>query len=354
MTTTNDAPSVAIQHEIGARGRLTVRLATGELRLLPSADGRVVVRTPEGRSLPDRVIFETTDDSLTIREKAAFGVSLGRGGRTIQLEIAVPAAAEVTIETASGWLDAQGLVGEQRYRTASGEIRLRKGAGRIDLTSVSGDATIELADIAELAIKTVSGDVEVGGGRLETLRLQTTSGDVRVDSPIVGRTGHSIETLSGDVELVAGPGIRVEARTVSGDLLTSLPHRTEGRMGRRSMIVGDGAIELAFRSVSGDLRIRDAAEVGAMPLPPSPPDAPRPPAAPQPPEPPAFGPPSTESSWDEPAADEATPDEPTPDGDEAQRMVILRALERGELDVPAAMERLAALDAASGGEVARG
>jgi Putative adhesin len=348
MTTTNDGAGVVMEHGISARGRLTIRLATAEIRLLPSADGRVVVGTPEGRSLPDRVIFETTDDSLTIREKAAFGVSLGRGGRTIQLEIAVPPAAEVTIETASGWLDAQGLVGEQRYRTASGEIRLRDGAGRIDLTSVSGDARIELADIADLAIKTVSGDVEVDGGRLGTLRLQTTSGDVRVDSPIVGRTGHSIETLSGDVELVAGLGIRVEARTVSGDLVTSLPHRSEGRMGRRSMIVGDGAIELAFRSVSGDLRIRDAAGSGAMPTPPSPPDAPRPP------EPPAFSLPSAQSGWDEAADDEATDDEAPEDGDEAERMVILRALERGELDVATAMDRLSALDAATGREAARG
>jgi hypothetical protein len=306
MTIRNDVGTVLVDHSIGIRGRLAIRLGAAEIRLASTDGDRVIVRTPNGASVPDRVVVETVDGGLTVREKDTLGLSLGLGRKLVQLEVDVPSAAEVAIEIASGWIDGRGLRGEQRYRLVSAETRLRDGAGRIELNTVSGDVTIELADAADLAIKSVSGDVAVRGGRLDGLRIGTTSGDVRVDSPLIARTGNTVETLSGDVAVVAIAGMRVEARTVSGDLTSDLPHRSEGRMGRRTLIVGDGSIELAYRSVSGDLRIHDGSEghrqAGA------------------------------------PAA--ADPDDPT----DEERMTILQALERGELDVPTALDRLAALE----------
>lgn len=335
MTTSTKDPAVVVDHPIGATGRLAIRLASAELRLSATEGDRVTVRTAGGRALPDRVIIEPGDGGLTIRERDIHGITFRLGQRVVQLEIAVPAGAEVTVDTASGWLDAVGLIGEQRYRTASADTRLKGAAGRIDLITVSGDATIELAGAADVGLKSVSGDIVVRGGRLDALRVSTTSGDVRVDSPIVGRSGHAIETLSGDVDVVAGDGITVEARTVSGDLTTDLPHRSEGRMGRRSLIVGNGAIQLSFRSVSGDLRIRAATE-GIETMPSASPVPPLPPVAPVAPEPPM---PPTEFGLGHGETDGA-------DQLDDARMAILRSLENGELDVATAMDRLAALDGA--------
>jgi hypothetical protein len=337
-TTTNDLGAVVVDHAIGTRGRLAIHVAAAEIRLAATDGDRVVVRTPNGTSLPGRLVVEAVDGGLTIREKEV-GLSFGLGRRVAQLQVELPAATEVAIDIASGWLDGQGLRGEQRYRLVSAETRLRDVAGQIQLHTVSGDATIELADAADLAVKSVSGDITVRGGRLDALRIGTTSGDVRVDSPLVGRTGNTVETLSGDVELVATAGMRVEARTVSGDLTSDLPHRSEGRMGRRTLIVGDGSIELGFRSVSGDLRIHD----GSGRTGPAAPLAPAAPAAPIAPTPPAaaaapFGPRPVAASAP------ADPEGPGADPVEAERMDILRALEQGDLDVPAAMDRLAALD----------
>jgi len=385
MTTTNHGGPVVVEHVIGDRGRLVVRLAAAELRLAARAGHEVTVSTPEGRSLPDRVIVETSDDGLTIREKEGGLLGFGGGRRVVQLEIAVPPMAEVTIETASGWLDAQGLTGEQRYRAVSGDIRLRDVAGTIELSTVSGEVAIDLAGATDLSLRTVSGDAVVRGGRLDALRVGSTSGDIRVDSPLAGPSGNKIETLSGDVQLVASAGMRVEARTVSGDLMSDLPHRSEGRMGRRTLIVGDGSIELAFRSVSGDLRILGGGgPIGAVP--PEPPQAARPPLPPftidlpeMPEMPelpelpdlhlagirlPRFG--RSRRDPDHDAVDEArtgaaptgAPDTAVPadaaaDPTETERMAILRALEQGELDVPTAMDRLAELDAIAASEQER-
>ena len=153
-------------------------------------------------------------------------------------------------------------------------------------------------------------------------------------------------SLSGDVTLVAVAGLRVEARTVSGDLTSELPHRSEGRAGRRVIVVGDGAAELAFRSVSGDLRIRGAGTAdGVRPAVPLPPRPPVPPIAPKPPLPGPSDDASTLSRVDASAdGPVAGGDEPAPDALAEERLGVLRALESGELDVAAAMVRLAELD----------
>jgi hypothetical protein len=332
MTATNDTRA-AFEHPIGSRGRLTIRLASAELRLRAGGDDRVIVRTPDGRAFPDRLIIEPVDGGLTIRDKEAFGLGFALGRRTVQLDIQVPADAEIGIDSASGWVETDGVRGAQRIGTVSGEVRLRRASGAIELTAVSGDATVDLDGAATLTVRSVSGDLEVRGGRIDALRLATTSGDIRIDSELATGADHSIESLSGDVELVTPGGIRVEARTVSGDLTTDRPHRTEGRMGRRTLIVGDGAIRLAFRSVSGDLRIHDRpAGRPTMPTAPIPPTEPTPPRAPTLPPAPGRSPVATQASHaTEPAVDD-------------ERMTILRSLERGEIDVAAAMARLAELD----------
>jgi hypothetical protein len=335
-TTTNDA-TLLLEHPIGRGGRLAIRLAAAEIRLIADATDRVTVRVPGGRTLPDRVILETTDGGVTIREEDPVGLSFGLGRRTVQLEVGLPAEAEVAIDTASGWIDALALRGPQRYRTASGDVHLRAGGGRIDVNAVSGDVTVELAAEADLAVRTVSGDVSMSGGSLTSLRVNTTSGDIRVDSPLVGGATHTIETLSGDVSLAAIDDMRVEARTVSGDLSSELPHRTEGRMGRRTMILGDGSIDLGFRSVSGDLHIHSGDDGPARPT-----GAAAPVAAET-----AAGTASFAAA-DAPAG--PAPAGPVPAGtddrpaDEPDRMAILRALEAGEIDVATAMDRLATLE----------
>jgi hypothetical protein len=358
MTATNDTRAVA-DHVIGDRGRLVVRLATAEIRLTATDGDRVVVRTNDGRRLPDRVIVETSDDGLTIREEEQTGLTFSLGRKVVELEIAAPAMAEVSIDTASGLVHATGMTGEQRYRTVSGEVMLVAVAGPIQVNTVSGEATVDLAGGSELTVRSVSGDIAVRGGWLDSLRVGTTSGDVRIDSPIHGRTDNTIETLSGDVSVVASSGMRVEARTVSGGLTSDLPHRSEGRMGRRTLVVGDGSIALGFRSVSGDLRIHDGSGRPGpgrpiAPRPPAPPSAPRLPDLPVPPAMPAV-------TWSGPAADAGDhggatdPDDaPADESLEAERMAILRDLEQGNLDVASAMARLAELDDRGAGEPADG
>jgi DUF4097 and DUF4098 domain-containing protein YvlB len=320
---TSDARPAAIDHPIDPNGQLTVRVATRDIRLVPSPDDHVRVRSTDGRPLPDDMTIEAAEGSLSINERRGFlGLDLvfDRDG-SVGIVIEVPPAAETTVQTASGDITANGLVGEQHYRSASGAVGLEDARGRITTETVSGDVSIGVAGVVELIVKTVSGDLTIEGEQIERVRLTTTSGDIRLLTGL-GAGPHAIETLSGDALIAANSGIRIQARTISGDLRSDLPHRADGMMGRRTLTVGDGAVELSFRSVSGDLRVVDPSTTRepAVPTPSSPPNSPYPPS---PPSPPVSG------------ADD-------------RRLEILRALERGEIDIATAGEKLERLDVVDG------
>jgi hypothetical protein len=273
---------------------------------------------------------ELGDGSVSLRADKRGG-HWSRGGGTPDLEIDLPRGATVVIEGGSADIEADGLVGDQRYRTASGDMSLRAVSGRIAIDAVSGDVDISATGEAAVTIKTVSGDVELRAATLTTLDATTTSGDLRVAGRLAGPGPFAIVTVSGDTLLAPAGDIRVEMATLSGDLRSKAGGQTEGGRGRRSLTLGSGAPLLTLRSLSGDLLVVPPTPVRVPdPGPPAPvvSEDPRPETRPEP---------STSAPVDAPnpaiaaAYDDA-------------RLRILRSLERGEIDVAEAGQRLEALD----------
>jgi hypothetical protein len=348
--TTHESASQApvIEHPIGDHGRVVVRTASWDIALVAGSDDVVRVRNADGGELPRGIEIQREAEGLSIRQPSVIGgISLVIGGHSHEARLAIelPASAVTNVTTASGDVRADGLRADAMLRTASGDITLTDAAGTIVAETVSGDVALTVSDSAVLTIKTVSGDVAVKGGRLERVGVTTTSGDVLLGSDLGGGP-HSIATLSGDAVVRAGAGITVTARTVAGDLSSDLPHRSEGGPGRRSIVVGDGGIELQFRSVSGDLRVVGSGEAFAIPVPPTPPAPPRAPASPG-----RAGAGAADDAFDingtadhEPA--DAAPAAESDPAVETSRLAILRALERGEIDITEATARLSELDGA--------
>ena len=339
-TTTNGA---VLEHEIGATGRFHLRQTSGSIRVR-GVDGAVArVRDRDGRPLADSFKIEAGDGELSLTAPDRFGLDLvfGLGRRSSpDLDVDLPRSAVISIETASGDLEAADLIGRLKVRTASGDLTLNGLAGSLELDSVSGEAHIAATGALDLRARTISGDLAVRGPRLGRAEVGTTSGDVRIDAELAGSGPFGIETVSGDATIVGRMGLRIEARTVTGDLRSELPHRRDAGPGRKLLIVGDGAIPFTFRSVSGDLRVttpRDSLPTGAGM------DQPVAPVAPLAPEAPAT-----------PAATSATPETvpPVAPADraagrrEVARMDVLRALEREDLSVEAAMRRIAEIEEA--------
>ena len=295
----------SMEHELGPDGLLVVRLRTEDLRI-QAVPGSTVRISASDRGPVDGVEVVRGPRSLEVR-------SAGAAGDDLLIE--VPPATSVLVEASSSDVEVEGVVGDQRYRTASGDISLRGVGGTIAVEAMSGDVEIIVAGAARLDVRSVSGDVGVRADSVAALRLATTSGDLAVAGRFEGDGPFAIETVSGDVTLAPAGDVRVDIRTITGDIRSAIATRLEEAPGRRVLVVGAGGPTIAFRSTSGDLRVVDPAH--------------RPVRA--------------------AAVGTAFPDEPAgavepPSASGADSLEVLRALERGDIDVDEARRRLEALD----------
>jgi hypothetical protein len=324
MTQTNEL-SATIHQQIGPRGRFTLRQASGEITIKGVEGDTVRVRSLDrDRPLAEVFNVEAGDGFLELRQRDQFSIGkIFSRGDSPEIEVEVPHGATVSVESASAEVQASDLDGEKRFRTASGELKLVRLAGSLDAETVSGDIDLDGQAPLDLAIKSISGDIHVRVPKLKRLDMGTTSGDIWLDAELAGDGPFAIRSISGDATVVGRTGFRVEAETITGDMSSEIAHKRDSMPGRRIMIVGRPGPTLAFRSVSGDLQIvqpRDAAPE-SIPTPPAPPAAPGAPGAPAP----------------------AVAAEPASGVDDA-RLQILRELERGDITVAEATDRLGKLD----------
>ena len=318
--------ATTIEHVLGPDGTFSLQVRTSDVRLRATAGDTVRIQARDGSDLR-RLETETGDGLLVVRAS----------GGTPDLDIELPASTNVVIEGASADLDIQGLRGSQRYRTASGDIDVRDAGGHLTIEAVSGDVDIIASAPAEIVARTVSGDLALRAGPVSGLRAMTTSGDLRIAGQFGGSGPFTIETVSGDAILAPADGLRILASTITGDVRTEDGVRAEGPRGQRTVVVGAGGPELTVRSTSGDLQV-----VRAIPLPPAPP------AMPVAPEPPAH------LLASAPPTPPAAPDAPIDASVVDARLTILRALERGDVDVAEATRQLEALDGQDEAEVDHG
>ena len=289
-----------LEHPLGHDGLLVLRLTDGDARLSGVDGDLVTVRSTDGEPL-DGFAIEAGERSIEIRAHA---------NRSADLDVRVPRGATVILEARSADVTVSDLTGDVRLTTASGDLTARGVSGTLSAEAVSGDVEITATGTLSVVARTVSGDLELRAAQLDSLTATTTSGDLEIAADFVGDGPFVIETVSGDTSLAPRGDIRIEPTTLTGDV--------SGRgIGRRSssdrgpIVVGSGdGPTIAWRSTSGDLTIDHR------------------PSRAEPPAPPAI----------RPSDEDATqPDDPT--------MAILHALERGEIDLDEASDRLAALDA---------
>ncbi len=323
MTTTTTSSS--LEHAIGPEGLLAIHLRDGELRLR-AVDGEVVrIRDVNDHGLGEMFAIETGEGSLSLKSGRGLEIVVGprsiRGGHnrhTPELDIEVPRRASGVLEAASGDIEADGLIGDQSYRTASGDITMREVSGKVSVEAVSGDIDIVATGEAEVAVRSVSGDIGLRAARLSAVQLISTSGDMKVAGELIGPGPFTLETMSGDGLFAPAGDVRVEMTTVTGDLTSDLEGKHQAERGRRAFTVGSNGPVVTFRSMSGDLHLARPTRIA------------------QPTASVALEPSTTERPAVNGAIAAAYDD---------ARLRILRSLERGEIDPAEAGRRLETLDA---------
>lgn len=306
-----------VSHPIGATGRLTIRVTEADVRLTGADTERAeLVATFEIDAASDEEASRIFDaiklrvshapDDLAVEQSEESSRRnpllrlIGRSsGASLQIEATLPRRASVRVETVSGDVSGNELYGEQRYAAVSGDLILLDGAGSVRLNTVSGDALLRALGALSLRAETVSGDVGVTAPRFDALRTSTVSGDVDLEGALHAGGEFRIETVSGDVAFGPVGSATFEVRGLSTDISSDIDHRIEGRADRRRVTIEGGGPELVFSSMSGDFHVRRPRNLDRDVAPRTPPNV---------------------------AHD---------------HLDVLRALERGEIDVEEATRRLA-------------
>lgn len=315
-----DRPDVLVHQDVDDdEGDLTIDVRGNRIDIRPTLDGDV-----GWAGFAEEIDLEGVVGQITkafrgggsLFSAKAGKARVGSGGREspdITVEIPRAMTGQVKITCASGDVSVDGFTGAIALNTMSGDLRLAGASGALTLQTASGDLLVEDVD-GRLTAHTANGDVHILSGRLDEFDIKTASGDVHVDATLAGNGPSSVQSASGDVHLSlrrpTGEGEEPAAvlafRTVSGDAHVSPPFRKTDRR-RWQSGAGDRGPRIEVSTVNGDLTATVAAVGGAF----------------------------------VPAARPAVVREESPPAREsAERLAILEAVERGEIDVEEALRRL--------------
>ncbi|MGI9092965.1 MAG: DUF4097 family beta strand repeat-containing protein [Mycobacteriales bacterium] len=247
----NPAGQISVSTAPGiTASKVQIAPADEQNRSRHAAQNTTVTASPDGSSL-----------SIEVPER------FGRVG-SVNLTVVVPDGSSVEAKTASADISIDGTLARVTAATASGDVWIGDVGDDATVRTASGDVTVR-GVAGTTSVTTASGDISLGAAAGHA-GLSTASGDIRAESVAAGMRAR---TASGDITVRSASGGRVEAQTVSGDVAIAVPRgivawldlsaltgsvRSDLDDGATAPPAG-GGLELAARTVSGDIRISRAA-----------------------------------------------------------------------------------------------
>lgn len=274
--TLGDFKPVPESGEISLEGMESVRIEMGH-------NTDLVFRESEGPS-PRILADEKTTGALKIwRENGLAHISVSRGKNRdfhrVELELQSPFPLPVQINSVSGDLRMENILGNINAGTVSGDIALEDFKGEKAVLGSTGSNIEVLRAGGELELKSVSGDLKVeemeGNVHASTisgdLECYDISGEVHFSSRSGDVEGSDVEglmeckTVSGDIEIFSIGG-KVRIKTVSGDVEVERSmgsfniQSTSGDLDMKRVTVED----MDIRTSSGDVNLEiECLEEGA-------------------------------------------------------------------------------------------
>lgn len=173
----------------------------------------------------------------------------------------------INADTGSGNVELSRIAGSALADTGSGDVIVDDIAGdSLKVDTGSGDVTVSHATLRDLTADTGSGDIAVDHVKLETFLADTGSGEVTLAGDLTSARKIDIDTGSGDVEVFGGPGFEFDLTTDVGSGDVSVGYSDAQVRRNRHEVVGarrgSGHTEVLVDTGSGDVRVAPSGSAG--------------------------------------------------------------------------------------------
>jgi hypothetical protein len=170
--------------------------------------------------------------------------------------VKAPRQCSLKLNGVSNTVLVEGLEGTVNVNSVSGEITFRDLTGSVRIHTVSGDTEGERLN-GVLELDTVSGDVMLKESTLASIKANTVSGDIRIYTSLI-EGPYNFKSVSGDFRLTVPPDTHctAELHSLSGDLVSAFPNTGYSRhQGSQAVAVQGGGVKISLNSVSGGLKL---------------------------------------------------------------------------------------------------
>lgn len=233
--------------------------ASGSVTVKPYNGDQLILRESEGNSEAKRLRWKVENGKLTIHECKS-GLFIKESLKKT-LELLIPEGLttldKLKCDSTSATLQIENLtVTELDFDTASGDVTLKNcHVEKLDVDAASANLNAESCTLGEVSVDSASGSATLSGS-ICTVDMDTVSGRLSVETSVTPREV-SMEAVSGSCTLVLpkDAGFTLKQDGVSSKV------NVEGftvSMQDKTYICGDGATEISFEGISGDVTIRAA------------------------------------------------------------------------------------------------
>jgi len=234
----------------------------GSIHIQPSAEPILTISAIKHLNTgdPDKTTIEIAQEengsvkAITRKKDSAW--TTGSQPCEVGYTIYLPCPCQLSINSVSSWVDAEGLQGEFDFQVVDGNMVLKDLSGEFNLSTVSGRIFGKHL-VGPLDLNTVSGNVALHQGQFSKVKASAVSGNITLETPL-GEGPYHFNSLSGDFLLItaSSTSCNITINSAGGTLKSGFSTTYFGKHGwNRKMMLQDGGAEVHMNTLSGNLWI---------------------------------------------------------------------------------------------------